>query len=623
MAFNLLLWDRIRELTRANRIFRQERIFQDQSTLDTLGRGAGYIDPHSQVSIIEQTNVQINRMQRYADYDQMDQSGSEISLALDLYADEISLVDPEYKHALIIRAENKRIKAELEELFYEILLIDRWLWPASRYLCKYGDAAFEIITDRNRTGVSSLKFMNIYNFTRIETLHGELVGFYFQDELEPQPIFMHPWSVAHFRLTSFENLFAPYGRAIIDPSRKPFKQLRLMEDAALVYRITRAPEKRIFTIPIGTIPPKDVPAYMQSIARQFKRQRFYNPTTGTFDEKYSPLIQEDDFFVPQRADGTGPTIDTLAGAENLDQIEDILYFKKKMVSPLKIPFDRVGLGESAGQPHDKSLSQSDADFAKAVKRIQSELSLVLTKIAIVHMALRGYPIESIKGFSLHLAATSALEDLYRMETWQTRAAVMAELKDLGYFPEEWIVTRFTDLSPDEIEDLKDADVRETGAGKGGVGGPIPDLSGGDEEFPAGEKPPGGEEGGPEASEKPGEEGDEGEDEDLGFEIPGEDEALEGYDNNREKKLLAEFAEFESRTTREYKVSSPIVESQFEYLVESGELDRLPHGKDDKILVESSVTDETCNEVKVEVANILKRIPQFPQMSVIEVSDLPT
>jgi len=259
---------------------------------------------------------------------------------------------------------------------------------------------------------------------------------------------------------------------------------------------TRAPEKRKYKIPVGLIPPKEVPEYMQAIARMFKRQRFYNPTTGTFDERYSPMVQEDDFFLPQRPDGSGPDIDVLPGAENLDQIADIEYFKKKMIAPMKIPFARVGIGEGAGEPNEKSLSQSHSEFAKAVKWIQSELALGFTKAGIVHLALRGYPVDALKGFELHLAASSAIEDLYRMETWQTRTAVMAELKDIGWFPKEWIVTRFTDLSPDEIQELEEMEDKETGGGMGGMGGmgglpdegdeDMPDIGGPDEDLPEGE-----------------------------------------------------------------------------------------------------------------------------------------
>lgn len=522
MPSNWLVFDRIRALARQNNIFQAERILQDQSQLDRITGGAEFLDNNNQAAILDQTNLQINRLERYKDYEQMDQTG-EISLALDLYADEASLVDPERKHTLIIRARNRRLKKELESLFFDTLLWDTYCRPSVRYLCKYGDLPFEIIPTIDRDGISSLRFMNVYNFTRIETRFGDLVGFFFQDAIYPRPQFMHPWQVMHLRLTNFENIYHPYGRSIIDGGRKAFKQLRLMEDAALIYRITRAPEKRKFTIPVGLIPPKEVPEYMQMIARNFKRQRFYNPTTGTFDERYSPLIQEDDFFLPRRPDGTGPDIDTLPGAENLDQIADIEYFKKKMIAPTKIPFARVGIGEGAGEASEKSLSQSHAEFAKAVQWVQREVATGLKKVALVHLALRGYSVEDLKGFDIALTATSAMEELYRIETWQTRVGVMADLKDLGWFPKEWIVTHFTDLTPDEIEELKEMEQVES---EGGPGGGAPgglDLGGEEEPTPDLEGPDLGAEGEEDEEALP-------EEENLG---------LEGFDYEAEKRLLLE------------------------------------------------------------------------------------
>lgn len=534
-----------------------------------------------------------------------------------------SLIDPEHKHSIIIRADDRRIKEELEDLYYNTLLIDKWTRPASRYLCKFGDAPFEIIPDRDRSGVSSIRFMNVYNFTRVETRFGDLIGFFYQDELYPEPLFLHPWSVVHLRLTSFENIYHPYGRAILDGGRKAFKQLRLMEDAALIYRITRAPEKRKYKIPVGLIPPKEVPEYMQIIARMFKRQRFYNPTTGTFDERYSPMVQEDDFFLPQRPDGTGPDIEVLPGAENLDQIADIEYFKKKMVAPLKIPFARVGIGEGSGEANEKSLSQSHAEFAKAVKWIQSEVAIGLQKIGIVHLALRGYGVDAIKGFEIALASSSALEDLYRMETWQTRVAVMAELKDIGWFPKEWIVSRFTDLSPDEIEELEEMEEEETGGGIGGAGGPM-DM--GDEDM-------GGEEGDLEDLEDMGDEDmGGGEDEEDVLAAPDEDEdALEGYDADREKRIIMEEIKMRKRRKKKEfmqrqwdKRNTP--RSSFDYLVEMKELDGLstgsksnpssrngkpvgsmPHNpnSDDGLLVEWSVGKKAREEAITEIASLLR------------------
>lgn len=570
MPSNFLIFDRIRALTKTHRIYQAERVYQDQYSLDRLTSGGEFLDLNSQAAILDQTNLQINRLERYKDYEQMDQTG-EISLALDLYADEGSLVDPERKHTLVIRARNRRLKRELEDLLFNTLLWDTYCRPSIRYLCKYGDLPFEVIPTANRSGVASLRFMNVYNFTRIETRYGDLVGFFYQDAMNPGPQFMHPWQVMHLRLTNFENIYHPYGKSILDGGRKAFKQLRLMEDAALIYRITRAPEKRKFTIPVGMIPPNEVPEYMQMIGRQFKRQRFYNPTTGSFDERYSPLIQEDDFFLPRRPDGSGPDIDTLPGAENLDQIADIEYFKKKMIAPTKIPFERVGIGEGAGQASEKSLSQSHSEFAKSVQWVQREIAVGLTKVAIIHLALRGYSVEDLKGFDITLSATSAMEELYRIETWQTRSAVMAELKDLGWFPKEWIVTRFTDLSPDEIEELKDMEETES---QGGPGGGMP----GGLDIEPGMEPP------------------DGVPTDMEGEMPGAPDesmaeggiepepAMEGFDYAAEKRLFAEMAKskksnkkkimesWAKRLMKDSNEARPI--SGFNYLLESKELDGL-------------------------------------------------
>ena len=575
MPSNWLVFDRIRAMTRQHRVFRSERVFQDQSQIDRLTAGGEFLDFSAQAAILDQTNLQINRMERYKDYEQMDQTG-EISLALDLYADEASLIDPERKHTLVIRAKNRRLKRELEDLFYNNLRWDTQCRPCVRYLCKYGDMPFEIILDANRNAVSSLRFMNVYNFTRIETRYGDLVGFFFMDSMWPKPLFMHPWQVMHLRLTNFENLYAPYGKSILDGGRKAFKQLRLMEDAALIYRITRAPEKRKFTIPVGMIPPKEVPEYMQMIARNFKRQRFYNPSTGTFDERYSPLIQEDDFFLPRRPDGTGPDVDVLPGAENLDQIADIEYFKKKMIAPMKIPFSRVGIGEGAGEASEKSLSQSHSEFSKAVQWIQREVATGLTKVAIVHLALRGYDVEDLKGFEIALTATSAMEELYRIETWQTRTGVMADLKDLGWFPKEWIVTHFTDLSPDEIQELKEIE-DDANAPSGGGGGGLADLGAepepaSDEDLMAGIDVPGAEEPAAEAPEKGGEAG-------GGL----KEGNIRGYDYAAEQRIINENAAAEKKqkmqkllTEWNDKVSGVTgdLSSCYNHILESKELDGL-------------------------------------------------
>lgn len=550
-----------------------------------------------------------------------------------------SLVDPERKHTLIIRAHSRRLKRELEEFYFNTLQWDTMCRPSVRYLAKFGDCPYEIVPDRHRSGVSALKHMSVYNFTRVETKFGDLIGFFYQDEHANVPVFMHPWQVVHLRLTSFENIYAPYGRSIIDGGRKAFKQLRLMEDAALIYRITRAPEKRKFKIPVGQIAPKDVPEYMAAIARTFKRQRFYNPATGTFDEKYTPITQEDDFFLPVRPDGSGPDIDTLPGGENVDKIADIEYFKRKMVACTKIPFNRVGIGPGAGEANGKSVSQDSSEFAKAIQWVQREFVGGLTKAGVVHLLLRGYPIEDVKGFELAMSATSAMEELYRMETWQTRVSVMMDLKELGWFPKAWIITHFTDLTPDEIEELKEIEAMEMAGGDALSGGDDEGGGGGMGGAPSGGAPAGdlgGDMGDLDAAAM----GDDSLDVDDVDLDPNADPAAEGFDLHAQKRVLTELRllkkDRNKRALREYleKLSrrlgkdserSDFKPQRFTHLIESNELDGLKRGvgEDSKLVVESSLSDSDRESVLNETRLVLARSEALPVVvDEIVASDLP-
>lgn len=433
-------------------VYGHENLFQDQSDLSKVSRGSnGEVDLTDPNFLLEQTNVQINRLERYKDYDQMDEVG-EITLALDMYADESSLRDPERNHSVFVKTNNARLKAEVEEFLYDTWNIDSHIRPYSRYLSKYGDLPLEIVPTHNRDGVAQIRHMQVYNFTRVETKYGDLVGFFFQEE-GGEPKYLHPWQVSHMRLTSFEQIFHPYGRSLLDGARRDFRRLRLMEDAALVYRLTRAPEKRLFKVPVGNIAPKEREQYIQIIARRFKKNKFIDPTTGELNERYAPHIQDDDYWVPVTSDGSGVEVETLKGAENLDAIADIEYFKKKMVAALKIPFHRVGLGEATGDPG-KSIASQDPSFAKSVQWIQDQMIVGIKKIVLVHLSLKNYSIKELKNFEIGMTSASAIDELYRIETWASRVDIMGGLKDTGMFPDEWIIERFTDLPADEMKLLK-------------------------------------------------------------------------------------------------------------------------------------------------------------------------
>jgi hypothetical protein len=632
------LFDRIAAYLKQANVYRRDNLFRDQSSLDKIVASGEFLNFRQQHSLLEQTNLQINRLERYKDFDQMDEVG-EIHLALDIYADEASLIDPELKHTINIKSKSKRVKRELDELFFTTLLIDHCLRPMIRYLVKYGDAAFEIIPTKTRNAVAALRHMNIYNFTRVETRFGDLIGFYFQDQLTTTPQFMHPWQVMHMRLTSYENIYHPYGQSILSGARKHFKQLRLMEDAALIYRITRAPEKRVFTVPVGNIPTSEVPQYIELIARNFKKKKFFDPATGDVNERWHPLIQEDDFWLPQRADGTGPTVTTLPGAENLDSIKDIEYFKKKMVSALKIPFSKVGLGEG-NENDNKAVSHVSPDFAKAIQWIQREVAISLKKVAIVHLALRGFSEEEIKSFDIHMTASSAIDELYRIETWSSRADVIGALKDTEMFTNKWILNRFTDLTNDEIDELEEEKAaqmammpQQPGMGGMGGGGGASMMRLGAGGPPPGGMPPGGEMPGGMPGSMPGGEGAEGL---SGGPPPGgaPPPMPEGYDIGLEQQLLTEVTNYHRRKqvppTRirpSYLREDIEWNSGWENMLHNCEFDGLTtmyQGKE-HTLVESVISKSVIAEARKEAEMLIVHGDEEPivEDDTITAADLPT
>jgi len=299
---------------------------------------------------------------------------------------------------------------------------------------------------------------------------------------------------------------------------------------------------------VGQIPSNEVPNYIEAVARGMKKKRFFDPATGDVNERWNPLIQEDDFWLPVRPDGSGPDVTMLRGGQNLDQIADIEYFKKKMIAGLKIPFSRVGIGDQKDE--NKSLAQTSPEFAKAVQWIQREALVGFKKIVAVHLALRGFTEDDIKSFDLYMTASSAIDELYRIETWNSRAECIKLLKDTALFPDRWILRRFTDMTDDEIDEMeKEKELKLISAAQA------------------------------------------------------EDKTkLEGYDRLLENRLQQLISDGKFMTRKE----SDAPESNWNYLVNNNELDGLAKDeKNEKLLIESVIPEEERIEAKTLAEELIK------------------
>ena len=397
------------------------------------------------------------RLNLFQDYEAMD-SDAIISSALDIYSDE-STMKSEYGEVLTINSDNDQIKKILHNLFYDILNIEFNLWPWIRNMCKYGDFFLKLDIDE-KYGVTNVVPMSVYDVSRMEGLdpeNPEYVKFVIesatnQHKFKPEKAAIRQelenYQVAHFRLLSDSN-YLPYGKSQIEGARKIYKQLTLMEDAMLIHRIMRAPEKRIFKLDIGNIPPSEVDNYMQKVINQMKKTPIIDETTGDYNLRYNMQNITEDFFLPVRGGDSGTQIDSLPGL-TYEATEDIEYLKNKLLSSLRIPKAFLGFEENVGSK--ATLAAEDVRFARTIERIQRITVSELTKIAIVHLYAQGYQDAELVNFGLQLTSPSTIYEQEKIELWDSKTRLASSMIQDGLLSSEWIYKNIFNFTDDEIKE---------------------------------------------------------------------------------------------------------------------------------------------------------------------------
>ena len=394
-----------------------------------------------------------SRMELLSDYDSMD-TDPIIASALDIYADECS-VRNEYGYNLSIKTDNEKVLSVLKNLFYDILNIEFNLWPWIRSMCKYGDFFLKMDISE-KYGVINVHPISPFEVLReegMDPLNPSSVTFrlqnaaYIASRVGANADVYQNYEIAHFRLLSDSN-FLPYGRAMVEPARKLWKQLTLMEDAMLIHRIMRAPEKRIFKIDIGNIPPAQVDEYMRQIMDKMKKTPYVDPSTGNYNLKYNMMNITEDFYLPVRSGDTATAIDTLKGLE-FNAIEDIEYLKGKLLSALKIPKAFLGFDEAVGGK--ATLAAEDVRFARTIERIQRIVESELYKMAIVHLYVQGFQDEDLVGFSLELTNPSTVYEQEKLALLENKIKIANDLKEVNLLSNEWVYKNIFNMSDLEIK----------------------------------------------------------------------------------------------------------------------------------------------------------------------------
>ena len=257
--------------------------------------------------------------------------------------------------------------------------------------------------------------------------------------------------MAHFRLLTDMN-FLPYGRSYIEPARKLFKQYTLMEDAMLIHRIVRAPEKRIFYMNVGSIPPNEVDAFMEKTLSKLKRTPYIDQNTGEYNLKYNMQNLLEDYYIPVRGNDQSTKIDTANGLQ-WDGIQDVKYLRDKLFAALKVPKAFMGYDENTDGK--ATLAAQDIRFARTIERIQRIMVSELTKIALVHLYTQGYRDEQLANFTLSLTNPSIIYDQERVALMQEKMTLAKEMTDSNLFPTDWIYDNIFHLSEDQYDEFRD------------------------------------------------------------------------------------------------------------------------------------------------------------------------
>jgi len=396
------------------------------------------------------------RMASYYDYEAMEYT-PEIAAALDIFADEATTSNESGK-ILSIYSESTRIKNELTELFENVLDINTNLTSWARNLCKYGDNFVynKIVPKKGIVGCVQLPNIEMTRtepgFVPVRDLNQYAAENTIQFHWKDKNIQFNSFEVSHFRLLGDDRKL-PYGTSMLEKVRRIWKQLLLSEDAMLVYRVTRAPERRVYKVYVGNMDDKDVDAYVDKIANNFKRTNIVNSNNGQQDTRYNPLAVDQDYFIPVRDPSLAMPIETLPGAQNLSEIADIEYIQKKMLAALRVPKAFLGFDEATGDG--KNLAILDIRFARAVHRVQKALIQELNKMAIIHLYLKGYE-DDLNNFTLSLTTPSTQADILKVQNWKEkiglyRDAVSDAGNGYGAVSMTWAKKEILGMSEDEIK----------------------------------------------------------------------------------------------------------------------------------------------------------------------------
>lgn len=445
-----------------------------QGSTTSVDNSGGLVNNFGSSHLSEYLYLDTDLISRYVDYEEMDDY-PEISAAIDIYADDTSQPETQINRTVWVTSKDDNVQTTLDDLFHRVLRLDEEIWEIARTLVKYGNDFEELLITKE--GVRGFNFLPAPTVRRVEGNRGELFGFvqdmkgrfnYTADEFQQLlkkradqktdwsdpasasnsnefQLALEPFEVVHFRLRG-KHRRSLYGHSVLESARFIWKRLMLLEDAALIYRLQRAPERFAFYVDVGDLPPAEALAYVNRVRQQYKKRKFMNPSTGKMDLKFDPLSSDDDFFVPIRKGQEGARIEVL-GAPAWQHMEDIEYFRDKLFAAIKVPKAYLGQEQGVGRA---VLSSEDVRFARTVLRVQREIKNGLMKVCRVHLAALNIAPESVE-YEIHMNVPSAILELAQLEVRNARADLAGRMKE--FVSLHWMLANVFGMSDEEIEQI--------------------------------------------------------------------------------------------------------------------------------------------------------------------------
>ena len=384
-----------------------------------------------------------DRLSKYKIFNEMEYT-TEISTALDLYADESCSGDENGK-CFHIHSDNPNIQRALEVLFYEVANIDFELRQWVRNLVKYGDC-FLYVECLPSTGVSKVEPIPVNEIEREELF----------DLNDPDAVrfkilsrggrYLANWQLLHFRVKG-NDLFYPYGTSFLENARRVWSQLIMIEDAMLVYRLVRSPERRVFYIDVSGVPASEIANHMEQVKQSMRANMAIDRSNGNMDQRYQPMAVDDDYFLPTRPNSQ-TKIDTLAGGQHVSAIDDVEYIQKKLTGALKVPRAYLGFDDSLSSK--ATLSQEDIRFSRTITNLQKIIIAELNFLAMLHLYSIGFDGEDLKDFELKLSNPSTVALQQKLNLWSMKFDIAGKAKESGLVDEEWIQKELLGLRMDTI-----------------------------------------------------------------------------------------------------------------------------------------------------------------------------